>query len=373
MTLVLCGLCSCAAITGASPARCFEGPRPVARIAIRDGPPAAPVAQWMAFSPDGRYLAVRISLPVKRDGVQDAGVRVYGTSDWKEVATATILAGGQRHNRSVLPGCGLARNGWLVVSDQTELRFVAIPPNKPSLPGGGRLALGPSVFLPAQSRMWVNPTGTAVFVAGQVRGAYSLQRVDLGSVPAGTSRVRLILDSGGPVDRLMASAFNPAANRFAAVIEPLDRRGKPVLECWTVGDKPARSTAGVGVSVGDLAISPAGTLVAIGCLDGTVAWHDAVTAQRVKRPTTLGQRGVMTMAFHPSGQYLACGTSDNKGQSNLFFVKAVSGEIVARWAPEPDGMAMLCFNPAGDRLAAVGSQGDIKIWDVKQLLRLEGE
>jgi WD40 repeat protein len=247
------------------------------------------------------------------------------------------------------------------------LRFLTIPPHKPTLPQKVdlRLSSGSTV----RDRLWLDPTGSRLFAMDGYDGDYKMHSLDLTKLdPNGVPVGRVVFRSGDKYALINAIALDPAAGRFAAAVEQ-GADGKSYVECWPMGDKPAKTTISTPVRVESLAFVSAGKLLATGASDGSVAWYDAATGKSGKRIDLPGGFTVGSLAAHPGGKHLACGTY-KQGGPNLFLVDVGSGEIVAQWLADVNGVTSVNFSPDGDRLATYGSEG-IKIWDATALLKLQ--
>jgi WD40 repeat protein len=162
--------------------------------------------------------------------------------------------------------------------------------------------------------------------------------------------------------------MNPMAGRLA--ISAKLEGGKPWIESWSISVKPNKVTIETTVRVQSLSYSPDGRALAAGFEDGSVAWYDTASGKAIKQLTPLGKFTVQSVAFHPAGKYLACGTLD-RGVPNLFLINVTSGEIVVKLLADANGVTSVCFSPNGDKLAAFGSSGTVTIWDATKLLKLE--
>ena len=117
-----------------------------------------------------------------------------------------------------------------------------------------------------------------------------------------------------------------------------------------------------------IAFSPSGETLALGTSDGTVRIWDAHTGQQ-KRQIPAHRRGVMRVAFSPDGTHIASASAD--GTVRLWDV--VTG---APWVQAPShwsSISSLAFSQDSRRLISGGLDSTARLWDVetgKQLLEL---
>lgn len=172
-------------------------------------------------------------------------------------------------------------------------------------------------------------------------------------------------------DAVTALALDPVAGWLAVSVEHPAGLKEPVIECWSLGEKPAKTTVRQDLGARSLAISPDGKTLAAGYPDGGLAWFNLETGKPVKHLPAVGQFPVWTIAFHPSGSYLACGTADKGGRPNSSLIDLTGEKVFDRLSADPQAVALVSFSPAGDRLATFGAGGAVKIWNAQRLLRRE--
>lgn len=358
MRLISLYLCSCSLVLAKfEPCRAGPSePKPLATFSVKPDGAVRCDIQWMDFIPAGHLLAVRYSVP----GSKSANLGVYDVTTGRLVVGATIKDGG----RVRFAECGVSPRGdWVVYGEDRSLRFLAIPPHKPELPRGGSIDL-PNLVLAGHARVWVDEKGAAAFVGRDITGSLKLEKWDL------TDRGHhVVLRASDVSSDVYTATLNVSAGRFALSTNPVIG-GKLALECWTLGDKPVKTTIALRFRAESLALSPDGKMVAVGYGDGTVAWYDTATGKPIRHVPPFARFTIGSVAFHPGGKYLACGAFD-KGGPNLFLIDSTSGEILHKLAADPNGVTAVCFSPTGDRLAAFGASGTVTIWDATKLLKLE--
>jgi WD40 repeat protein len=350
-----------------------EEPKPLLVIPVlRDGERFADL-QRMEYSPDGRYLVVRRSLSNddNRRVSQDAVLEAYDPTTAKLVRSCKIDNGGNGLDARGAVGFAISpKSDWVAYGDRHGLNFVSLPPSRTDVPRGRRVSAKGAFGSFLHAGAWTSGDGSAIYLGYHSGGSYSLYRVEIGD--ANPARGELLLSGGrlAESDSGVASAFNPTAGRYVAVV----RTGwneQHSLECWVLGAKPEKTTIKLPRSPSCVALSPDGKTVASGSLDGSLAWHDAETGREIRRVPPLGRFGVFALAFHPGGKFLACGTTDKRGDQNVRVLNLATGEVVARLVAAPMGVTGVRFSPTGDKLATFGTSGEVRIWDATALLKLE--
>lgn len=110
----------------------------------------------------------------------------------------------------------------------------------------------------------------------------------------------------------------------------------------------------------NLAFSPDGTLLGIGCQDGSVyLWQ--VSSNQPWQHLDAHQSWVFGIAFHPNGQMLATGSFDR----TVKVWNIQTGEVAAVLTGHDDGIIDLCFSPDGRWLVSGGDCGTVKVWEMQ--------
>lgn len=130
----------------------------------------------------------------------------------------------------------------------------------------------------------------------------------------------------------------------------------------------SRDLFGAAAVVNDLAVSPAGTLVAAACDDGFVIVWDLPQGRLLQRLPHADR--VRRVIFDPSGsRLLACGDpgAPARGAPGAVLWDANSGERLAELAGH-DGRLVndAAFSPDGELLATVGYDGAMRLWSAEQ-------
>jgi WD40 repeat protein/tRNA A-37 threonylcarbamoyl transferase component Bud32 len=168
------------------------------------------------------------------------------------------------------------------------------------------------------------------------------------------------LASGGS-DNLVKLWHPPTAEEVRSFSVKVDDRGKLVPEHSSTA-KEVRSFAVPGVR--NVAFSPDGQLLATGASDGAIQLWDVASGQEVRAlrgHDPLGNSvgsGVTSLAFSPDGMLLASAGADN---------------TIKLWdaRPRPDVGTLsvpafgLAFSPDGGRLATTDAGATVKLWDLR--------
>ncbi len=118
--------------------------------------------------------------------------------------------------------------------------------------------------------------------------------------------------------------------------------------------------------VTSLAFSPNEALLATGGYDYAVRlW--SLAADQAGKPALLQevthQSPPLNLAFHPLGELLAVGTSSG----TLHITDLQLQDATAGWQGHKDLVLDLVFSPSGESLASVGQEGQLKVWDTRDL------
>ncbi|QDU19688.1 WD40 repeat domain-containing protein [Urbifossiella limnaea] len=227
--------------------------------------------------------------------------------------------------------------------------------------GQPKLWAVPSVVL-GGARLWLAGTGGTVFVASrEFDVGYELSRVEPPAV-GDRAKVTRVLRGGVKGDLLLCADLHHSGRWFAACHLASDGK-KAQLDVWEVGDSPRNTAVKLPCDGACVSIAPDAKVVAIGLTDGRVMLFDTAKGAQASLPVQLGQFTVASVAFHPRGRLLVCGTFDRRGQDNLFVVDPAAGRVVAKFAADPHAIATLCFNADGTRLATFGGAGRVTVWD----------
>lgn len=132
----------------------------------------------------------------------------------------------------------------------------------------------------------------------------------------------------------------------------------------TVWDVPARRRLSrLKLTASEVALDPAGKMLAVATYDGMVYLYDAATKEQVREPLEAGGDTVWSVAFSPDGKTLAWSSKE---------------ATVAFWAPSGEGAVSeplrghrgegtsVAFTPRGDVLASASYDGTVRFWNVAE-------
>ena len=323
----------------------------------------------LAFSPDGKFLACADS--------------DFDITLWSNAATGKVghvLRGHNDEIRSLAfspDGTRLASAGAdrvVHVWDVREGKLVAgpnpkgkhaiavIPGDKPQLASSG----APTV------RVWDIDTGDETAPTG-LCPAYAVAASPNGNWLAvgGTDHFTQLWDAKDGVlaasleatkPPIGALAFSPDSTRFAHT-SPADG----LVWVWKVGEPEAELIlieAADGCTLEGLAFHPNGNWVACGGIDvlstgerdGAVAVWDLTT----KEKHCVFDTGVYALAFDPQGKYLAGAGIDD----TVFVWDMETQEVVFELAGHSGKLNAVAFDPTGSYLVSGGDDLTIRVWDV---------
>jgi WD40 repeat protein len=176
------------------------------------------------------------------------------------------------------------------------------------------------------------------------------------------------------------------------------------LRVWSLAtNAPVRTCRSAPKAIWCVAVSPAGTMVATGGVDGSLRWWDLTTGRELAA-TNAHPQAIDSVGFSPDGRLLASGGRDGTAKiwdaithtrrwtldarSNP--VRAVAfapdgrllatgdraglvllwdpaaGRQLARLAGHQGDVRALAFSPDGKQLGTAGIDREIRLWDVRQ-------
>ena len=325
--------------------------------------------QWMDFFPKGDRIAIRTALPLPENrACPDAVIGVYDVANGRRRASVTIPLGGDTFTRAK-PACAISPNGDWVAYGGGGLNFLVLSPYDPALPGADKPLSRPLFGGSFGTSVWAGKGGTLFAVPeNQLEDEYSLKQWTPATGTASPT-TRELVKGGGGVSTSTIVALNPSSGRFAVAVNPDFREEVEewVIECWQVEGKPKKVTIKTGLRPIEMAISPDGKTLLAGLGDGSICWYDTTTGKLTRR-SPIGKGSVSTVAFHPKGDLVACGTFDRKGKPNLYCLDVKSGEIVSKVVVNESGIWAVCFSSNGEKVATFG-EAELKIWDTAALLK----
>lgn len=200
-----------------------------------------------------------------------------------------------------------------------------------------------------------NPTGTQIVTAGWDKTARIWD--------AGTGAELLVLR--GHMDRVTGVAFSPNGMRIAT------SSWDGTVRIWDAarGDQ-LRVVYDYTAAMSRIAFGPDGKHIAVGFGDGTIKVWDAGTGDEVLALSGPAG-GVSSVAFSPDGTRLAAAGGDQTVQ----VWDVASGDQVLELRGHTGAVLGISFSPDGAHIASTSNDGTIRIWELasgKQVVALYG-
>jgi WD40 repeat protein len=324
-------------------------------------------ASAVAFSPDGRYLAVgrrdrAIELLDAADytaarwltGLEDIPTSLSFSADGKTLATTDGGSGALVFN--VTSGRQVAR-----VADQGDtVMSVALSPN------GGQIATAAAdrsfrlaVQLPSKVRHPLSsegPVGAVAYSADGRTVAFASQSGAIHLADAVTLKDRRVLNAPGQVT---AIAFSPDGRRLAAATRTRGGFG-PAPIVWNLSTgKAASIPTGKGHKgvIRALAFSPDSRWLASAGDDATAVVWDAAKGKAIQRLSGHA-RGIEALAFSPDGRRLATASQDRTAR----LWDTTRWREAARLNGHFEAVTSLAFSPDGRTVATGSKDRTVRLW-----------
>ena len=130
---------------------------------------------------------------------------------------------------------------------------------------------------------------------------------------------------------------------------------------WDLQNRPlSRTLAGDTQSAVEVAFSPNGAVLASAGADPSIRLWDTATWKTIGQPLAAGGQGVNALAFSPDGRVLASGGRD----TFVHLWDASTGEPLGEpLAAQENEVDCLAFSPDGKLVAAGGGDNRLEVWD----------
>jgi WD40 repeat protein len=301
-------------------------------------------APGMAFTPDGKALAVAMT-EFKEQKSITSSLKIWDVASGKETGEIKGPEGVPMSAVAFAPdgkvlAFGAVNNVHLCEPDTgKELRQIKVPDGVASLvfaPDGKALAVrGRS----QQVRLWDTETGKELYQLGETA-----------PVQPGGAVAFVLVASAAPETRNLA--FSPDGKRIATA------SGSTVRLWDAATGKELPLTDGHQGALTAVALSADGKTVVSWGADRTIRRWEAATGK------ALGSFGVppgtTSVSLSPDGGTVALANTD----SSIRLVETATGKELHKLAGPPNGTGALAFAPDGKVLAARGGDNAIRLYDV---------
>jgi WD40 repeat protein len=150
---------------------------------------------------------------------------------------------------------------------------------------------------------------------------------------------------------IWAIAFTPGGGLLAAT-----NRG-PGVSMWEVDGFERAQRHFTVIDGTTAALSPDGSVLAIGADAKVMLCDTAADARRIEIPTHMGAN--IVLAFSRDGKMLAVA-----GDRSLTILDTATGHDLAGTVPALPGVTSVVFSPDGHALATGDNRGQLRIWDL---------
>lgn len=308
------------------------------------------VMQDITFSQDGTWLA---TIQREYDRSFEGKVRIWNIKTWEEDKTfidnsieamsisfsseSSLLVTGKRTGEVTFTNLQTGRKETTIKADISHINAIAIHPKE-------------SLAAIASSGL------------GIAKGDFAFTLVNFGS---GEIIGRLVTcsdkDCPGPG---FTTAFNPIGDLVAFATT------NGTVRIWdTKSSEELATTTGANFSVSNMMFTPDGKQLAYVAGDGIRIWNVEAAIQKDGKKddfqviaTPAEGEFIQSMALSPDGTVLAVGYLD----STIKLWNLASGEQLTILEGHKDRVVSLAFSPDGTLLASGGTDGTVRLWGVKE-------
>jgi WD40 repeat protein len=319
---------------------------------------------WLGFSPDGKNLAARV-MP----GTRKERVFVWDVATGKKLhEKATESDTGFRADQHVAIAA-FTPDGGRILTGLGKDDVVDLAPS-PDAKQTARLT--PTVSTVKHDRWrWLCPGKAGVpwtiAIVPEPQMMMTVRQWDWGKIEEPKSFLINFRD----VNCFETIAVNSSGSQLAVgyVTNASVRGTRYQFELIDLKkDLPRRAVTGHVANISAVAYSPDGTLLASGAGDGTVKLWDVVTGKELAQFETT-TFAIWCLTFSPDGKRLAY-TSTRGTKPNVVIVDVEKRSL--GWVHHADPHTFqVAFNDKGDRLATVGRDRLVRVWDVAKLAAYE--
>jgi WD40 repeat protein len=350
--LAVGALLACAGAGGA------RDPAAVAELPLNlKGADRVPNAEWLEFSPDGRWLAACVRVASARIRVQ-----VWDRTDWGTVHADFDY--GEQSSSGIRARCAFDPKGTAIYAAGAGLLHVLPLP----LTGPPR-----STRLP-----FVGKTDRAAHAVSLLEDGKTLQvvtdeyavgaRVDRGPADA-PERLARVLTLPGKVPGTRRLESTPEASPgggLMSVVTTAPGAGGTVEVWGTTPPYPVTRIATLPDFVMFARFSPDGRTLATGCGDGGLRLFDLATGKVTH--SARADFSVSSADFHPSRPLVVFSTFD-KDDPNLRVLDLKTGRVVGGRVVDKGGLVHARFSPEGKFVATLGGEEVVRIFDLDRLMQ----